>query len=120
MSKEQIKLTKKQKRHADKVLAGEPWTTAALEVYDTDDYMTAAAISSENLKKPKIREYLESKSETYVNVIEEIMYWAEKDDTRLNAAKYLNDQAIGKATQRNDNNNKESWEIKINLVDYSN
>ena len=75
-------LTKKQKAHADKYL--ETWnaTQAALEVYDTTDYSTAWNIASDNLKKPKIRAYLEDKWEIAGKVIQTIM---ESGDQLLDA-----------------------------------
>ena len=53
------KLTSKQAKFVEGVAKGKPGTQAALEAYDTTDYQTAAAISSENLNKPQIRSALE-------------------------------------------------------------
>lgn len=52
-------VTPKQKEFADLYVEnGGNGTAAALESYDTDSYSTAAAIASENLKKPNVVEYL--------------------------------------------------------------
>ena len=55
------KLYPKEKAFADKYIETGNGTQSALEVYDTDDYHTAGGIASENLKKPKIIDYIESK-----------------------------------------------------------
>lgn len=44
----------KQRKFVNEVAQTGNGTQAALKVYDTDDYMTAANIASENLNKPKI------------------------------------------------------------------
>lgn len=48
------RLTHKEKGFVKDVAKGETIVQAALNNYDTEDYMTAANIGSENLKKPKI------------------------------------------------------------------
>lgn len=48
------RLTMKQRKFVNEVAQTGNGTQAALKVYDTDDYMTAANIASENLNKPKI------------------------------------------------------------------
>lgn len=47
-------LTFKQKGFIKDILEGETGVQAALNNYDTEDYSTAGAIASENLRKPKI------------------------------------------------------------------
>lgn len=54
------RLTRKEKKFVNAIATGNiSGTEAALQAYDTDDYMTAASIASENLKKPKIISALE-------------------------------------------------------------
>lgn len=52
-------LTRKQRNFVNEVAQTGNATQAALKVYDTDSYMTAANIASENLNKPKIISALE-------------------------------------------------------------
>lgn len=52
-------LTRKQRNFVNEVAITGNATQAALKVYDTDSYMTAANIASENLNKPKIINALE-------------------------------------------------------------
>ena len=53
------RLTKKEKGFVKDIAKGETGVQSALNNYDTEDYMTAAAIASENLTKPKIINALE-------------------------------------------------------------
>jgi hypothetical protein len=48
------KLSRKAAGFVKDIVEGRPGVHAALANYDTTDYMTAAAIASENLKKPQI------------------------------------------------------------------
>lgn len=48
------RLSHKEKGFISDIIKGETGVQSALKNYDTDDYMTAANIASENLKKPKI------------------------------------------------------------------
>lgn len=52
------RLTKKQRGYVNDKADGIPGVQAVLNHYDTEDYNTAAAISSENLNKPNIQEEL--------------------------------------------------------------
>ncbi len=52
-------LTKKQATFVEAFVETGNGTKSALQAYDTEDYMTAAAIASENLKKPQIINALE-------------------------------------------------------------
>lgn len=55
-----LKPTWKERRFAEEyVKNGGVGTTAALQVYDTDNYKTASSISSENLEKPRVIETIE-------------------------------------------------------------
>lgn len=49
------KLTRKQSKFVKEYIETGNGTQSALDSYDTDDYMTAAAIASENLNKPQIQ-----------------------------------------------------------------
>lgn len=54
-------LTIKQKKFSKAYVATDGnGTKAAMAVYDTTDYATAAAISSENLNKPQVKEAIEA------------------------------------------------------------
>lgn len=53
------KLTRKEILFLKEVAKGKTGTEAALVAYDTNDPNTAAVISSENLRKPKLKEALE-------------------------------------------------------------
>jgi phage terminase small subunit len=55
-----IKLTKKEKGFVHDYLKTGNGTKAALKNYNTTDENTAAAIASENLRKPKIENYIAS------------------------------------------------------------
>jgi hypothetical protein len=48
-------LTKKEKGFVKDIVNGKTQVQAGLDNYDTTDYMTASAIASENLNKPKIQ-----------------------------------------------------------------
>lgn len=54
------KLTKKQKGFVKDYIKTGNATKSALKNYNTDDYMTAANIGSENLNKPQIEDYIAS------------------------------------------------------------
>jgi phage terminase small subunit len=92
-------LTKKQKAFADEVLKTGNGTQSALKTYDTKDYFTAAAISTENLKKPQIMSYLQEHLEKAKNVVIQLLE-EENPKIRLEAAKDVIDRCEGRATQR--------------------
>jgi phage terminase small subunit len=97
------KITEKQKKFADAYVDnGGNRTEAALDVYDTKDYFTAANIGSENLKKPKIQEYLESIAGDAATRIEVLSKTAENETVRLNANKDILDRAGYKPTDKVD------------------
>lgn len=56
------KPTIKQRKFVKEYIETGNGTQSALKVYDTKDYMTAAMIASENLKKPKVIELLEDQA----------------------------------------------------------
>lgn len=94
------KITKKQKQFADKYMETGNGTQSALATYDTTDLNTAAAISSENLTKPKVIEYLQSKAERASEIIFEIAEEGESDNVRLGASKDILDRAGFKPTEK--------------------
>jgi phage terminase small subunit len=53
------KLTAKQAKFVQGIAEGKSGTQAALDAYDTTDPNTAALISSENIRKPNVKEALE-------------------------------------------------------------
>lgn len=55
------KLYPKEKAFADKYIETGNGTQSALEVYDTEEENVAANIAHQNLRKPKIIDYIESK-----------------------------------------------------------
>ncbi len=93
------KLTKKEKAFADEYIKTGNGTQSALNVYDTDSYHTAWGIASNNIKKPKIRAYLDDKGDKAWEVIEELMC-SEKEDIRLSSAKFIYEHVHWKATQK--------------------
>lgn len=87
------RLTKKEKGFADEYLETGNGVQSALKNYDTDVYGTAASIASENLNKPKVKAYLESKAEKAAEFIFELAETSEVDSVRLNASKDILDRA---------------------------
>jgi len=57
------RLSKKEKGFVKDIVKGKTQVEAGLNNYDTKDYMTASAIASENLKKPKIIEAIKTLAE---------------------------------------------------------
>lgn len=94
------KLTRKQKEFCKEIQDWTNPTQAALKVYDTTDYSTAWAIASENLKKPKIKEFLDEHVQDAKSMIYVLSQTAEKEETRLKASQDIIDRIEGKATQR--------------------
>lgn len=54
------RLSKKERTYIKEYVESGNGTQAALKAYDTDDYNTAGAISSENLKKPRIQQAIDN------------------------------------------------------------
>lgn len=96
-------LSVKQRKWADKRLETGNGTQAALEVYDTEDYNTAAVISSENIKKPNVKAYLESKAERAAEIVFDIAENGENDNVRLGASKDILDRAGFKQAEKHIN-----------------
>lgn len=87
------RLTKKQKDFAKAYLETGNGRQAALKAYDTDSPNTAGALASENLTKPNIRAYLESKAEKAAEFVYELAEGAENETVRLNASKDILDRS---------------------------
>ena len=109
------KLTPKQKKFADEYL--ETWNAseAADQVYNCKNRATAWAIGVENLQKPLIQGYLKDKWEEAGKMIQTLMSTSEKDEVKLNAAKFMYEHAEGKAVQHTDN--KHSWSVSVELTE---
>ena len=99
------RLTKKEKGFADDYLDTGHGTEAALDNYDTKDYMTAANIASENLKKPKIIQYLENNASAVANNIVKLALNAESEQVQLAAGKDVLDRAGYKPVEKSINLN---------------
>jgi phage terminase small subunit len=87
------RITKKQEIFAKEYLATGHGTKSALKAYDTTDENTAAVIASENLRKHKVRAYLESKAEKASERIFELMGQQENLAVALNASKDILDRS---------------------------
>lgn len=108
------RLTKKEKGFADDLLETGNGTQAALNNYNTTDTNTAAVIASENIRKPKIREYLESKSSDAASQIYILSQSAENEAVRLNASKDILDRAGFKPVEKTQS---VALELKGNIDD---
>lgn len=96
------RLTKKQKEFSDKYIETGNGTKAALEVYNTDDYNTAAAIASQNLNKLNIRAYLEEKSKDAASMVYKLSQKAKNEGVRLGASKDILDRAGFKPVEKSE------------------
>lgn len=87
------RLTKKQQGFAIDYLAKGNATLAVKENYNTTNDNSAAAMGSDLLRLPKVREYLESKSERAAEIIYELAEHSENDAVKLNASKDILDRS---------------------------
>ena len=92
------KLTHKEKGFVEDVAKGLPGVKAALNNYDTDDYSTAGAIASENLKKPKIIKALEEAlpNEMLIEIHREGLYASRevwKNNNETGQIEHVSDEA---------------------------
>lgn len=94
------RLTKKQKDFVKEYIETGNGTQAALKAYNTDKPNTAKAIASENLTKPNVRAYLESKAERASEIVFDIAENGENDGVRLNASKDILDRAGYKPVEK--------------------
>lgn len=77
-------------------------TEAAARNYNVSNRNVAKAIGSENLAKPDVRAYLESKAERAAEIVYELATMSENDVVRLNASKDILDRAGHKPVERTD------------------
>lgn len=100
------KVTRKQKNFADTLLDNPKMsgTDAAERTYDVANRQTAAAIATENLRKPQILQYMEAQTGM---AEQRIIALTQSDNERiaLDASKDILDRTMGKATQRSENLN---------------
>lgn len=96
-------LTPKQKKFAKHYLETGEKAKSALKAYDTEDIKVAAVIASENLNKPNVIAYLESKAD---RAAERIVELSEQDDVlpvALGASKDILDRSGFKPVERSVN-----------------
>lgn len=98
-------LTKKQAEFVKEYLDTGNGVQSALKVYDTDDYSTAGNIASENLKKPKIIEYLESVADKVASNMVHLALNAESEQVQLGAGKDILDRAGYKPVEKQELSN---------------
>jgi phage terminase small subunit len=99
--------TKKQRGFAKDYVETGNATQAALKNYNTEDYMTAANIGSENLNKPKVRDLIDGFAAQATINIQELANNAENEAVRLKANIDQADRAGYKAIERSLNVNVE-------------
>lgn len=95
-------LTKKQADFVKEYLDSGNGTQAALKAYDTEDPNTAGVIAHENLRKPKILEYLESVADKVASNMVHLALNAESEQVQLGAGKDVLDRAGYKPVDRQD------------------
>lgn len=93
------RLTKKQKEFAREYIETGEKARSALKAYDTDSITVAAVIASENLNKPNVRAYIDSKAEKAAEFVYQLAESAENETVRLNASKDILDRAGFKAAE---------------------
>lgn len=93
-------ITPKQKKFAKAYLETGKKAESALIAYDTDDIKVAAVIASENLNKPNVREYLESKANKAAEFVFQLAESSENDGVRLGASKDILDRSGYKPVER--------------------
>lgn len=95
-----VHLTKKQRGFVKDYLETGNKTQAALNNYDTTSYGTAAVIGHENLKKPNVIAYLESKAERAAERVVELSEQEEQLPVALGASKDILDRAGYKPVEK--------------------
>lgn len=96
-------LTKKQKVFAQEYLETGEKARSALKAYDTDSITVAAVIASENLNKPNVKAYLESKAEKAAEFVYSLAESADNEGVRLGASKDILDRAGYKPVEKSMN-----------------
>jgi phage terminase small subunit len=95
-----VKLTKKQKIFAKEYLQTGNGTKSALKAYNTNNNKTASVIATENLEKPSIIKYLESKAKDASERIVELSNQDENLTVALGATKDILDRAGFKPVEK--------------------
>lgn len=96
------KLTKKQLGFAKDYLETGNGTQSILKNYDTEDPHTASVMAVENLSKPSVMAYLQSKSSDVAAVVYQLAMSAENEGVRLNASKDILDRTGFKPTEKHE------------------
>lgn len=109
-------LTKKQRDFAEEYIKTGNGTRSALRSYDVGSHAVANQIAQLNLKKPAIREYIESRAQPAANMIFELSQFAEAEIVRLNASKDILDRAGYMPIVKTQN---VSLEVKGNIEDFA-
>jgi len=104
------KLTKKEKGFALDYIDTGNGTQSALNHYDTTDENVAASISSQNLRKLKIQNYLEESADGASSRVVELSKEAKNETVKLNANKDILDRAGFKPVERS-----ESKSVRVNI-----
>ena len=109
-------LTKKEKGFADDYLESGNATKSALNNYDTTSENVAGAIGCQNLRKQKIKDYLEDKAEVAASIVFELAQTAENENVRLGASKDILDRAGYKPVEQHDVTSKGEKVIGITYI----
>ena len=96
-------LTKKQEGFVKDYLETGNGSLAIKKNYDVSTDETARSMASENLTKPNIQAYLESRAEKAAEMVFEISQHGENDSVKLNASKDILDRAGYKPVERSVN-----------------
>lgn len=104
------KLTKKEKKFANKFIDTGNGTQSALEVYDTESENTAAVIAHRTLRKDKIQEYIADHAEKAESKIFQLSQKAKSEMVSLVASKDIMDRAGFKPVDRS-----ESKSVNLNI-----
>ena len=94
------KLTIKQRRFVDEVIATWNATESASKVYKVKNRTTAWAIGTENLQKPLIKAEIEDRLQIAKDNIFKLANKAKSENVRLSANQDIIDRREGKATQK--------------------
>lgn len=113
-------LTKKEKGFADDYIETGNGTQSALKNYNTNSENMAAVIASKNIRKDKIKGYIESEVEAAKARIVELAMNAKKENVRLSANQDIIDRNEGRATQKIAGDNENPIAIKIINYDEGN
>ncbi len=93
-------LTHKQKKFANHYIETGNKVQSALKSYDTESYKTASVIAHENLEKPRVLEYIESKAENAAIRVVELSEQEENLNVALGASKDILDRAGYKPVEK--------------------